>query len=167
MLSNPAYVCIEYQVKQYRYNYSDSQGTNKQEESGFEWGFLTPIDMGCCFGFTILLVLSMQVFISATQGECITGRADCILSGRFCINDDDCCSGRCYKWYARFIGLCRPCVSDGSECENDEDCCGGSCFGTTVKTCTTKRICSFKGQKCRHSRQCCNERLRCRKGRCR
>lgn len=101
--------------------------------------------MGRWFLFTALLVhFFLDVSVSTATDTCFAGRSACTLSDQFCINEGDCCSGRCDKLHigstglvVPFIGLCAPCLVDGNPCESNKNCCGGLCTG---KSCTSRKM---------------------------
>jgi hypothetical protein len=92
------------------------------------------------------------------EGTC--GGVQCGGTGELCLNDFQCCSGRCSD-----AGECEdtPCPPAGFACATDADCCKLLCDPDT-KRCVDPPECSLEGEPCVNDGDCCNEGHECHDG---
>lgn len=71
----------------------------------------------------------------------------CGSVGEACLNDFQCCSGRCSNGFCDEI----PCPPEGFPCERDEDCCTLACVDQKC----TNPTCAQSGEPCKSAADCC------------
>jgi hypothetical protein len=81
--------------------------------------------------------------------DCVAGSC-CILDGRTCAADDDCCAGACIN------NLCGgiECSNNSESCMSDDDCCTELICNRDLEQCVK---CNPDGFECTSNDQCCGE----------
>jgi hypothetical protein len=127
---------------------------------GFTTGSIQCDSGRCCSGIGTFCTQDSDCCVNA--GFCVNhtcGGVVCAKAKEYCLNDFQCCTGRCADNHCEDA----PCPPEGFSCKSSADCCPADECDPDTHRCEHP-MCSQPGEKCKSPSDCCDPTNLCYKG---